>query len=49
MVAMSDIFGDGVVEGTRAEEDHLVEAFGLDGQHEPFCKRIQIWMTRGQR
>jgi RHS repeat-associated protein len=47
-VMMLDIFGDGMPEGSLAEENHTVEAFVFDRPDEPFGERVQVRGTRRQ-
>jgi hypothetical protein len=39
---MGDVFGDGVMQGRFAEEDHPVEAFILDRFDESFGKGVEV-------
>ena len=41
-MVMLDELADGAVERSLPEEDHLAEAFGLDGSHESFGMGIQV-------
>jgi hypothetical protein len=45
-MVMSEIFGDGVVEGGFAEEDHAVEAFVLDRLDESFGEGFEVRVSR---
>ena len=47
-VIMIDVFGDRMAWRRFSKDDHPIEAFGLDRQHEPLREGIQIRTSRWQ-
>ena len=47
-VIVLDELGDREAEVALAEGNELVEALGLDGEHEAFRERVQVWTSSGE-